>query len=102
MLFVRFFDEALCAIRTDIAEGADVVMVKPAVPVPRRDPAREGRDRVPTPRIMERRVRDGEAAAMDGWLDERRVVLLLTPTPRAGADLIVTYRAKDAADWLRG
>ena len=43
------------------------------------------------------------AAAANGWLDERRVVLeLLTSIRRAGADLILTYHAKDAADWLRG
>jgi porphobilinogen synthase len=42
-----------------------------------------------------------KAAAQNGWLDERRVVLeLLTSIRRAGADLILTYHAKDAADWL--
>jgi porphobilinogen synthase len=44
-----------------------------------------------------------KAAALNGWIDERRVVLeLLTSIRRAGADLILTYHAKDAADWLRG
>jgi porphobilinogen synthase len=44
-----------------------------------------------------------KAAVANGWLDERRVVLeLLTSIRRAGADLILTYHAKDAADWLRG
>jgi porphobilinogen synthase len=43
-----------------------------------------------------------KAAAQNGWLDERRVVLeTLTSIRRAGADLILTYHAKDAADWLR-
>ena len=42
-----------------------------------------------------------KAAAQNGWLDERRVVLeTLTSIRRAGADLILTYHAKDAADWL--
>jgi porphobilinogen synthase len=44
-----------------------------------------------------------KAAARNGWLDERRVVLeLLTSIRRAGADVILTYHAKDASDWLRG
>ena len=50
----------------------------------------------------ERRVRDGEGRVANGWLDERRVVLeLLTSIRRAGADLILTYHAADAAEWLR-
>jgi porphobilinogen synthase len=44
-----------------------------------------------------------KAASGNGWLDERRAVLeILTSIRRAGADLILTYHAKDAADWLRG
>jgi porphobilinogen synthase len=43
-----------------------------------------------------------KAAALNGWIDERRVVLeLLTSIRRAGADLVLTYHAKDAAEWLR-
>jgi porphobilinogen synthase len=43
-----------------------------------------------------------KAAAMNGWLDERRAVIeVLTSIRRAGADMILTYHAKDAADWLR-
>jgi porphobilinogen synthase len=43
-----------------------------------------------------------KAAAQNGWLDERRAVLeVLTSIRRAGADMILTYHAKDAADWLR-
>jgi porphobilinogen synthase len=97
-------DEALREIRTDIAEGADVVMVKPALPY--LDVIRRAKDETRFP--MAAYHVSGEyamvkAAAQNGWLDERRVVLeLLTSIRRAGADLILTYHAKDAADWLRG
>jgi porphobilinogen synthase len=96
--------EALREIRTDIAEGADVVMVKPALPY--LDVLRRAKDETGFP--MAAYHVSGEyamvkAAAANGWLDERRVVLeLLTSIRRAGADLILTYHAKDAADWLRG
>jgi porphobilinogen synthase len=97
-------EEALREIRTDIAEGADIVMVKPAVPY--LDVIRRAKDETRFP--MAAYHVSGEyamvkAAATNGWLDERRVVLeLLTSIRRAGADLILTYHAKDAADWLRG
>ncbi|MBA3737323.1 MAG: porphobilinogen synthase [Actinobacteria bacterium] len=97
-------DEALREIRTDIEEGADIVMVKPALPY--LDVIRRAKDETHFP--MAAYHVSGEyamvkAAAANGWLDERRVVLeLLTSIRRAGADLILTYHAKDAADWLRG
>jgi porphobilinogen synthase len=97
-------EEALREIRTDIAEGADIVMVKPALPY--LDVIRRARDETRFP--MAAYHVSGEyamvkAASANGWLDERRVVLeLLTSIRRAGADLILTYHAKDAADWLRG
>ena len=97
-------DEALREIRADIAEGADIVMVKPALPY--LDVVRRAKDETRFP--MAAYHVSGEyamvkAAAQYGWLDERRVVLeLLTSIRRAGADLILTYHAKDAADWLRG
>jgi porphobilinogen synthase len=97
-------DEALREIRTDIDEGADIVMVKPALPY--LDVIRRAKDETRFP--MAAYHVSGEyamvkAAAQNGWLDERRVVLeLLTSIRRAGADLILTYHAKDAADWLRG
>jgi porphobilinogen synthase len=97
-------EEALREIRTDIAEGADLVMVKPALPY--LDVIRRAKDETGFP--MAAYQVSGEyamvkAAALNGWVDERRVVLeLLTSTRRAGADLILTYHAKDAADWLRG
>jgi porphobilinogen synthase len=96
-------DEALREIRTDIDEGADIVMVKPALPY--LDVIRRAKDETRFP--MAAYHVSGEyamvkAAAQNGWLDERRVVLeLLTSIRRAGADLILTYHAKDAADWLR-
>ncbi len=97
-------EEALREIRTDIDEGADIVMVKPALPY--LDVIRRAKDETRFP--MAAYHVSGEyamvkAAAANGWLDERRVVLeLLTSIRRAGADLILTYHAKDAADWLRG
>jgi porphobilinogen synthase len=97
-------DEALREIRTDIDEGADIVMVKPALPY--LDVIRRAKDETRFP--MAAYHVSGEyamvkAAALSGWLDERRVILeLLTSIRRAGADLILTYYAKDAADWLRG
>jgi porphobilinogen synthase len=97
-------EEALREIRTDIAEGADIVMVKPALPY--LDVIRRAKDETGFP--MAAYQVSGEyamvkAAAANGWIDERRVVLeLLTSIRRAGADLILTYHAKDAADWLAG
>jgi porphobilinogen synthase len=97
-------DEALREIRADIEEGADIVMVKPAMPY--LDVIRRAKDDTRFP--MAAYQVSGEyamvkAAAQNGWLDERRVVLeLLTAIRRAGADLILTYHAKDAAEWLRG
>jgi porphobilinogen synthase len=95
-------DEALREIRTDIAEGADIVMVKPALPY--LDIIRTAKEATRFP-VAAYNV-SGEyamvkAAAERGWLDERRVTLeVLTAIRRAGADLILTYHAKDAADWL--
>jgi porphobilinogen synthase len=95
-------EEALREIRADIGEGADLVMVKPALPY--LDVIRQAKDATGFP--MAAYQVSGEyamvkAAAANGWLDERRTVLeLLTSIRRAGADLILTYHAKDAADWL--
>ncbi|HXF57973.1 MAG TPA: porphobilinogen synthase [Actinomycetota bacterium] len=94
--------EALREIRADIEEGADIVMVKPALPY--LDVIRRAKQETGYP-LAAYNV-SGEyamvkAAAERGWLDERRVVLeLLTAIRRAGADLILTYHARDAADWL--
>ena len=95
--------EALREIRADIDEGADVVMVKPAIPY--LDIVH--RAKVATGFPVAAYHVSGEyamlkAAAMNGWLDEQRTVLeTLTSIRRAGADMILTYHAKDAAGWLR-
>jgi porphobilinogen synthase len=95
-------DEALREIRTDIDEGADIVMVKPAAPY--LDIVSRAKQETAVP-LAAYHV-SGEysmlkAAAANGWLDERRSVLeTLTSIRRAGADLILTYHAKDAAGWL--
>jgi porphobilinogen synthase len=94
--------EALRELELDIEEGADIVMVKPALPY--LDIVRRVREACHLP-VAAYNV-SGEyamikAAAANGWLDERAVVLeLLTGIKRAGADLILTYHAKDAARWL--
>lgn len=94
--------EALREVALDIDQGADVVMVKPALPY--LDIIRQVRDAFDYP-VAAYSV-SGEfsmvrAAAEKGWIDERGVALeALTSIKRAGADLIVTYWAKDAAGWL--
>ena len=94
--------EALKEVALDLEEGADIVMVKPALPY--LDIIRRVRDAFDVP-VGAYNV-SGEysmvkAAAQKGWLDERRVVLeILTGIQRAGADIIFTYHAKDVARWL--
>jgi porphobilinogen synthase len=96
--------EALRESELDVAEGADLLMVKPALPY--LDVVRDTRERFPGIPLAAYNV-SGEyamvkAAAQHGWLDERRAVLeILTGIRRAGADLIITYHARDAARWLR-
>jgi len=96
--------EALREVANDIEEGADILMVKPALPY--LDIIRQVRDRFDYP-VAAYSV-SGEfsmikAAAEKGWIDERAVALeALTSIKRAGADLILTYWAKDAARWLQG
>lgn len=97
--------EALREVALDVAEGADMLMVKPALPY--LDVIRRIREAYPEFPLAAYSV-SGEyamlkAAAANGWLDERLVVLeALTAMKRAGADLILTYHAKDAARWLLG
>jgi porphobilinogen synthase len=94
--------EALRECELDLAEGADVIMVKPALPY--LDVIRAVRERFPVP-VAAYNV-SGEygmikAAAARGWLDERQAALeSLTAIKRAGADIVVTYWAKDLAAWL--
>ncbi|MBC8101644.1 MAG: porphobilinogen synthase [Cytophagales bacterium] len=96
--------EALREVRLDVEEGADMIMVKPALPY--LDILREVRDTFPELPVAAYNV-SGEyamvkAAAQNGWIEERRSVLeLLTGIKRAGADLILTYHAREAARWLR-
>jgi len=94
--------EAMREIALDLEEGADAVMVKPALAY--LDVISEARERFDAP-IAAYNV-SGEyalvkAAAERGWIDERRIVLeILTGIVRAGADFVLTYHAKDAARWL--
>ena len=97
--------EALAEAKLDIDEGADIIMVKPALPY--LDVVRRVRDAFPEMPLAAYQV-SGEysmikAASKNGWLNERDVVLeALTGIKRAGADLIITYFAKEAAGYLRG
>ena len=94
---------AMREIESDIAEGADIVMVKPAMAY--LDVIRQARDRFDHP-LSAYNV-SGEysmikAAANQGWIDGKSATLeLLTAIKRAGADIILTYHAKEAARWLR-
>jgi porphobilinogen synthase len=96
-------DEALREVALDLAEGADLIMVKPAMAY--LDIIRRVKERFGVP-VAAYNV-SGEfamvkAAAQKGWIDERRVALeILTGIKRAGADVILTYFALDVARWLR-
>jgi porphobilinogen synthase len=96
--------EAIREIEADVAQGADMVMVKPGLAY--LDVVRVARDLVDVPLAVYNV--SGEysmvkAAAARGWIDERALTLeLLTAFRRAGADLIITYHAKEAARWLTG
>ncbi len=96
--------EAIRESQLDLEEGADMLMVKPALAY--LDVIRRVKDATGAP-LGAYHV-SGEysmlkAAAMNGWLDERAAVLeALTSIRRAGADAIFTYYAKDAANWLNG
>ena len=95
--------EALKEVDLDIMEGADIIMVKPALAY--LDVVRQVRDHIHHP-VAVYNV-SGEyamvkAAAQNGWIDEKRIVLeTLTGMKRAGADIIITYHAIDAAKWLK-
>lgn len=96
-------DEALREVELDLQEGADIIMVKPALPY--LDIIRRVKDTFNAP-LAAYQV-SGEyamlkAAAANGWLDEEKTVLeTLTAIKRAGADLIITYYALDVARWLK-
>lgn len=96
-------NEALREVELDVGEGADILMVKPALSY--LDIIRRVKENYPEIPLAAYNV-SGEyamvkAAANNGWIDERRVVLeILTSIRRAGADMILTYHAKDVARWL--
>lgn len=96
--------EALREAQSDVEEGADFLMVKPGLAY--LDIVRMLRDRYSLPIVIYNVSAEYsmvKAAALLGWIDERAIVLeTLTGMKRAGADLIITYHAKDAARWLRG
>jgi porphobilinogen synthase len=95
--------QAIREIELDVAEGADIVMIKPALSY--LDIINRARQITNLP-IAAYNV-SGEfsmvkAAAANGWIDERKVVLeMLTGIVRAGTDLVITYHAKDVANWLK-
>jgi porphobilinogen synthase len=95
--------EALREVALDIEEGADIIMVKPALPY--LDVIRAVREHFDVP-VAAYNV-SGEfsmvkAAARNGWIDEQRIVLeIMTGIQRAGASIVLTYHAKDVARWLK-
>jgi porphobilinogen synthase len=95
--------EAMREVELDIAEGADIIMVKPALVY--LDIVRQVRDRFDYPLAVYNV--SGEysmikAAAAQGWIDEKRTVMeTLLSMKRAGADIIITYHAMDVARWLK-
>ena len=95
--------EALREVALDLEEGADMIMVKPAMPY--LDVIQRVREKFDVP-VAAYNV-SGEyamvkAAVQRGWLDEKRVVLeILTGIQRAGAEIILTYHAKDVARWMK-
>lgn len=95
--------EALREIEDDILEGADMVMVKPALAY--LDVLKSARERFDLPLVaynVSGEFAMVKAAAQMGWIDERRIVMEnLTAIKRAGADIIITYHALDAAAWIK-
>jgi porphobilinogen synthase len=95
---------ALREVELDVEEGADLVMVKPALAY--LDVIAKVKERFPMPLVaynVSGEYSMVKAAAANGWLDERRTALeVLTAIKRAGADVILTYHAKEAARWLKG
>lgn len=95
--------EALREIADDISEGADMVIVKPALAY--LDVLRAARERFDLPLVaynVSGEFSMVKAAAQLGWIDERRIVMEnLTAIKRAGADIIITYHALDAAEWIK-
>jgi porphobilinogen synthase len=95
-------DEALREVAQEIAEGADMVMVKPALSY--LDIIRRVKDKFRQPTAaynVSGEFAMVKAAAANGWIDERRVTMeILTSIKRAGADMILTYHARQACEWM--
>jgi len=95
--------EALREVALDLEEGADIIMVKPALPY--LDVVQRVRERFDVPVAaynVSAEFSMVKAAAQKGWIDEERIVLeILTSIQRAGASIVLTYHAKDAARWLK-
>jgi porphobilinogen synthase len=95
--------EAMREIELDIEEGADIIMVKPALPY--LDVIRMAKDRFDLPLAaynVSAEYSMVKAAGMNGWIDEKRVTMeVLTGIRRAGADIIITYFAPQVAEWLQ-
>ena len=94
--------EALREILADIAEGADLIMVKPALAY--LDLVRRARERFDHPLVaynVSGEYAMVKAAGRNGWIDEQRVTMeILTGIKRAGADLIISYHAREVSEWL--
>ena len=95
--------EALREVALDLEEGADIIMVKPALPY--LDIVQRVRERFDVPVAaynVSAEFSMVKAAAQKGWIDEQRITLeILTGIQRAGASIVLTYHAKDAARWLK-
>jgi len=95
--------EALREVALDLEEGADIIMVKPALPY--LDIIQRVRERFDVPVAaynVSAEFSMVKAAAQKGWIDEQRIVLeIMTSIQRAGASIILTYHAKDVARWLK-
>jgi porphobilinogen synthase len=95
--------EALREVALDLEEGADIIMVKPALPY--LDVIARVRERFDVPLAaynVSAEYSMVKAAAANGWIDEKRIVLeIMTSIQRAGASIILTYHAKDVARWLK-
>jgi porphobilinogen synthase len=95
--------EAFREAESDVAEGADFLIIKPGMPY--LDIVRDVKNNFNLPVVVYNV--SGEysmvkAAALNGWIDEKKTVLeMLIGMKRAGADLIITYAAKDAIRWLK-
>lgn len=95
--------QAMCEIEDDLSEGADMIIIKPAMAYA--DILTKARERFPVPLIaynVSGEYAMVKAAAQNGWIDEKRIVLEnMLCLKRAGADRIITYHALDIAKWLK-